>query len=135
MKQVLAMYGDKVRITWKHQPLGFHPNALPAAEAAEAAREQGRFWEMHDALFQNQQSLSPATYERLARQVGLNVGTFKASIASGKSRARISEDQALAGRIGANGTPTMFVNGEKVEGAVPFESIRPVIDRALAAKK
>ncbi len=135
LKQVLATYGDKVRVTWKHQPLGFHPNAMPAAEAAEAAREQGKFWEMHDALFQNQQALSPETYERLARQVGLNVSAFKASIASGKNRARIAEDQQLAGRIGATGTPTMFVNGEKVEGAVPFESIKPVIDRALASAK
>jgi protein-disulfide isomerase len=135
LKQVLATYGDKVRVAWKHQPLPFHPNAAPAAEAAEAAREQGKFWEMHDALFQNQQSLSPETYERLARQIGLNVSAFKASIASGRNRARIAQDQQLAGRIGANGTPTMFVNGEKVEGAVPFEMIKPVIDRALASAK
>ncbi|MGB8931984.1 MAG: thioredoxin domain-containing protein [Anaeromyxobacteraceae bacterium] len=134
LQQVLATYGNKVRVAWKHQPLPFHPNAGPAAEAAEAAREQGKFWEMHDALFQNQQSLSPETYERLARQIGLNVNAFKASIASGRNRARITEDQQLAGRIGANGTPTMFVNGEKVEGAVPFEMIKPAIDRALAKK-
>jgi protein-disulfide isomerase len=135
LQQVLATYGGKVRVAWKHQPLPFHPNAAPAAEAAEAAREQGKFWEMHDALFQNQQSLSPETYERLAGQIGLNVSAFKASIASGRNRARITQDQQLAGRVGANGTPTMFVNGEKVEGAVPFEMIKPVIDRALASAK
>ena len=135
LKQALQAYGDKVRVVWKHQPLGFHPNALPAAEAAEAAREQGKFWEMHDGLFENQQALSPETYEKVARKIGLNLQAFKASIASGRNRARISEDQALAGRIGASGTPTMFVNGEKVEGAVPFESLKAVIDRALAAKK
>jgi protein-disulfide isomerase len=135
IKQALQAYGDRIRVVWKHQPLGFHPNALPAAEAAEAAREQGKFWEMHDGLFENQQSLSPETYERVARKIGLNLQAFKASIASGRNKGRISEDQALANRIGANGTPTMFVNGEKVEGAVPFESLKSVIDRALAAKK
>jgi protein-disulfide isomerase len=134
LKQVQTTYGDRVRIAWKHQPLPFHPNALPAAEAAEAAREQGKFWEMHDALFENQQALSPETYEKLARKLGLNVQAFKASLASGKAKARISQDQALAAQIGANGTPTMFVNGEKVEGAVPFENIKAVIDRALAKK-
>jgi protein-disulfide isomerase len=132
LKQVLDTYGGKVRVAWKHQPLGFHPNAMPAAEAAEAAREQGKFWEMHDALFQNQQSLSAATYERLAQQLGLNVNAFKASIAAGRNRARIAADQQQAARVGANGTPTMFVNGEKVEGAVPFEMIKAVIDRQLA---
>jgi protein-disulfide isomerase len=135
LKQVLATYGDKVRIAWKHQPLPFHPNALPAAEAAEAAREQGKFWEMHDALFENQQALSPETYERLAKKIGLNVAAFKASVAGGRNKGRISDDQQLASRVGANGTPTMFVNGEKVEGAVPFEMIKPAIDRALAVAK
>jgi protein-disulfide isomerase len=135
LKQALATYGDKVRVVWKHQPLPFHANAQPAAEAAEAAREQGKFWEMHDALFDNQQTLSAETFERLARQNGLNLGAFKASIASGRNKARIAEDQAAAARVGANGTPTMFVNGEKVEGAVPFETLRTAIDRALAAKR
>jgi protein-disulfide isomerase len=132
LKQVLATYGGKVRIAWKHQPLGFHQNALPAALAAEAAREQGKFWEMHDALFQNQQQLSPDTYERLARQLGLNLGAFKTALGSPRNRQRITDDQQLAGRVGANGTPTMFVNGEKIEGAVPFDMIKPLIDRALA---
>lgn len=134
LKQALDTYGSKVRIAWKHQPLGFHANALPAAEAAEAAREQGKFWEMHDALFQNQGSLSAETYERLARQIGLNVSTFKASIASGRNKGRIAADQQQAARVGASGTPTMFVNGEKVEGAVPFDTLKAAIDRALARK-
>jgi protein-disulfide isomerase len=135
LKQALQTYGEKVRIVWKHQPLSFHDKALPAAEAAEAAREQGKFWEMHDALFENQQALSPETYEKAARKIGLNVAAFKASIAAGKNKARIADDQSLGNRIGASGTPTMFVNGEKVEGAVPFETLKAAIDRALVAKK
>ncbi len=124
-------YGDKLRVVWKHQPLPFHPNAMPAAKAAEAAREQGKFWPMHDRLFASQQELSPDTYERLARELGLDLRRFKEASASSKALARIEEDQRLAARVGAQGTPTMFVNGEKVEGAVPFATLKAVIDRKL----
>ncbi len=131
LEEALRAYGDKVRVVWKHQPLSFHPNALPAAEAAEAAREQGKFWQMHDRLFGAQRELSPATYERLARELGLDLRRFDAATRSGKFRPRIQDDQQLAARIGAQATPTMFVNGEKVEGAVPFATLKAVIDRKL----
>jgi protein-disulfide isomerase len=131
LEEVRRTYGEKVRIVWKHQPLSFHPNALPAAEAAEAAREQGKFWQMHDRLFAAQRELSPDTYQRLAKELGLDMRRFQESVRSGKARARIEEDQRLASRIGAMATPTMFVNGEKVEGAVPFSTLKAVIDRKL----
>ena len=134
LDQVRQAYGDKVRIVWKHQPLPFHPNALPAAEAAEAAREQGKFWEMHDRLFGAQRELSPQTYERIARELGLDLKKFQAATSSGRFRARIQEDQQVAQRVGAGGTPTMFVNGERIVGAVPFEQVKAVIDRKLAAR-
>jgi protein-disulfide isomerase len=131
LEEVHKAYGDKVRIVWKHQPLPFHPNALPAAEAAEAAREQGKFWPMHDRLFAAQRELSPDTYQRAAKEIGLDLKRFQESLRSGKARARIQEDQTLASRVGASGTPTLFVNGEKVEGAVPFATLKAVIDRKL----
>ncbi|HEX9307846.1 MAG TPA: thioredoxin domain-containing protein [Anaeromyxobacter sp.] len=131
LDEVQRTYGDKVRIVWKHQPLPFHPNALPAAKAAEAAREQGKFWQMHDRLFASQRELSPDAYDRLARELGLDVRRFQAAASSDKARARIEDDQKLAVRIGAQATPTMFVNGEKVEGAVPFAMLKAVIDRKL----
>jgi protein-disulfide isomerase len=134
LEEAQRTYGDKVRIVWKHQPLSFHPNALPAAEAAEAAREQGKFWPMHDRLFAAQRELSPVVYEKAAREIGLDLRKFQEATKSGKYRARIQEDQALAAQVGANGTPTMFVNGEKVVGAVPFEQLKAVIDRQLAAR-
>ena len=134
LAEVEKTYGDKVRVVWKHEPLPFHPNALPAAEAAEAAREQGKFWQMHDRLFASQQQLSPDTYARLAKELGLDPKKFAESTRSGRNRGRIQEDQALAQQVGANGTPTMFVNGERVVGAVPFEQLKSVIDRQLAAK-
>jgi protein-disulfide isomerase len=134
LEQLEKEYGDKVRIAWKHQPLGFHPNALPAAEAAEAAREQGKFWPMHDRLFAAQRELSPDTYRRLAKELGLDLKRFEASLQSGRARARIQEDQAIASRVGAGGTPTMFVNGERVVGAVPYEQLKAVVERQLAAR-
>jgi protein-disulfide isomerase len=133
LAEVQKTYGEKVRLVWKHQPLSFHPNAMPAAEAAEAAREQGKFWEMHDRLFSSQRELSPDTYERIAKEIGLDVRRFQDSTRSGRAKGRIQDDQRVASRVGANGTPTMFVNGEKVEGAVPFEALKAVIDRKLAA--
>ena len=86
---------------------------------------------MHDRLFASQQELSPDTYERLAKELGLDLRRFKESVGSPKAVARIEEDQRLAARVGAQGTPTMFVNGEKVEGAVPFATLKAVIDRKL----
>jgi len=133
LDQLQREYGDKVRIAWKHQPLGMHQQALPAAEAAEAAREQGKFWPMHDKLFEAQRQLSPETFRRIATEIGLDLRKFDASVASGRSRARIQEDQSIAARVGAGGTPTMFVNGERVVGAVPYETIKAVVDRKLAA--
>jgi protein-disulfide isomerase len=134
LDRVEQEYGAKVRVVWKHQPLAFHPNALPAAEAAEAAREQGKFWQMHDRLFAAQRELSPQTYERAAQEIGLDLRKFQLALRSGSARSRILEDQRVAAQIGAQATPTMFVNGEKVEGAVPFEQLKAVIDRKLAAR-
>ncbi len=131
LKQIESKYGDKVKLVWKHEPLPFHPNAMPAAEAAEAAREQGKFWQMHDLLFANQQELSPAKYEAWAKQIGLDLGKFKQSVEAHRNKARIDEDLALAQKLGANGTPAFFVNGEKLMGAQPFEAFQAVIDRQL----
>ncbi len=134
LKQVEQAYGPKVRLAWKHKPLPFHPNAVPAAIAAEAAREQGKFWQMHDKMFAGQQELSPAAYERWARELGLDMARFKAALNSQKLKARVEEDDQLATRLGIDGTPTMAVNGELVVGAVPFETLKAVIDRKLGGK-
>ncbi len=135
LKQVEQAYGAKVRLVWKHQPLPMHPNAMPAALAAEAAREQGKFWPMHDKLFESQQQLSDATYERIATEVGLDVARWRSAYASAKYRARVEEDMRQAAQLGIDGTPTMVVNGEKVVGAVPFEQLKSVIDAKLVAAK
>ena len=127
MKQIEETWPGAIRIMWKHRPLPFHPHAMPAAEAAEAAREQGAFWKMHDALFENQRELSPERFVDWAREAGLDVEKFKKSMESGPGRARIAEDMRLASTVGAQGTPTIFVNCRKVVGALPFESFKPIV--------
>ena len=100
MKQVEQAFPGRVRVVWKHQPLpaSMHPQARPAAEAAEAAREQGKFWEMHDRLFANQRVASARAVHRTAREIGLDLPRFERAVAAHAGAARIDEDQKLAGR-------------------------------------
>jgi protein-disulfide isomerase len=135
LKQIESAYRDDVRIVWKHQPLPFHQNAMPAAIAAEAARQQGKFWEMHDRLFQRQGDLTADTFERIAQELGLDLPRFRAALADPALRQRVQQDQALAARLGINGTPTFLVGAEKVTGALPFEAFKAVIDRQLGAAR
>ena len=134
INQLRQEYGDKVKWVWKNQPLPFHPNAMPAAEAAMAAGDQGKFWEMHDKLFENQQKLSPELYDQLAKELGLDLNKFHDSISSGKNKAAIQADMADGSKAGAGGTPTFFVNGHKLVGAQPAESFKQVIDAELSHK-
>jgi protein-disulfide isomerase len=136
LKQIEDEYKGKVRIVWKNQPLSFHPNAMPAAEAAMAAFAQGneKFWEMHDKLFANQGGLSPAMYEQSAREIGLDMAKWKSDVESHKAAGAIQADMNAGNAVGANGTPTFFVNGKRLVGALPFDSFKQVIDAELAAK-
>ncbi|WP_257460913.1 DsbA family protein [Archangium lipolyticum] len=132
LKQIKEAYPNDVRVVFRHQPLSFHPNAKPAAEASMAAHEQGKFWEMHDKLFSNQGALDRATFERYAEELKLNMGQFKAALDSGKYRAKVEADASAGAAVGANGTPTFFVNGREFVGAQPFEAFKRVIDEELA---
>ncbi len=136
LKQVMAAYGNKVRLVWKNQPLPFHPNAMPAAEAAMAAYEQGndKFWQMHERLFANQTELSPALYEKTAREIGLDMSKWKASVESHRAQEAIQADMRAGMQLGANGTPTFFINGKRLVGAMPFDSFKQIIDAELASK-
>ena len=136
LKQIMDEYKGKVRIAWKNQPLSFHPNAMPAAEAAMAAYEQGndKFWAMHDKLFEKQAELSPAVYEQAAREIGLNVDRWKAALAQHAASSTIQADMAAGSAVGAGGTPTFFINGKRLVGAMPYDSFQQVIDAELASK-
>ena len=133
-KQIEDTYKNKVRIAFKHLPLAFHNNAQIAAEASMAAHEQGKFWEMHDKMFANQQSLDRAALERYAQELKLNMAKFKAALDSGKYKEMVQKDAADAAKVGASGTPTSFVNGVKLEGAEPFDRFKTLIDQELAKK-
>jgi protein-disulfide isomerase len=135
MKQIQDEYGKDVRIVFKHNPLPFHKQALPAAQLALEARDQGKFWEMHDVLFGNQKALERADLEKHAAKVGLNVAKVKAALDSGKHKAEVDEDQKLARSLGASGTPSFFINGRNLRGAQPFPSFKKVIDEELAKAK
>jgi protein-disulfide isomerase len=112
-------------------PLSFHPNAMPAALAAEAARAQGKFWEMHDKLFANQQALSDATYAQYAKELGLDLARFEADRASPATKRRVEEDVAAAAAAGVTGTPTFIVDGEVVLGA---GGLREAVERHLKVR-
>jgi predicted DsbA family dithiol-disulfide isomerase len=111
--RVLGAHEGKVRLAFKHFPLLGHARALPAARAAEAARLQDRFWEMHDALFEHQDALEDADLERYAAAVGLDLARFRADVASRGVQARIDADLREGAGLGVGGTPTLFVNGRR----------------------
>jgi protein-disulfide isomerase len=129
--QLLKDYGDDVSVTFRHNPLPFHNNAAPAAEAAEAARAQGKFWEMHDKLFANQQNLDRPTLEKLAGEVGLNMAKFKAALDKEEFKDRIKKDMDDAAKFGARGTPNFFINGRNLRGAQPIDSFKSVVDEEI----
>ena len=135
VSQLEDEYKGKLRIAFKHQPLPFHQNAKPAAMAAMAANEQGKFWEMHDKLFANQQNLDRASLDKYAQEIGLDMNKFKAAMDSNKFEAQINADSAEGMKVGANGTPTFFINGRQVVGAQPIDAFKAVIDDELKKKK
>ena len=139
MKQIKDTYGpDKVRIVWKNQPLSFHQNAKPAAEAAQtvfAIAGSEAFWKFHDLAFQNQQNLTDANYEKWAGEAGADVNKFREAYKAKKHAAKVDEDAALANKVGATGTPAFRINGATVSGAQPFDNFKKVIDEQLAEAK
>jgi protein-disulfide isomerase len=129
------VYGDQVRIVFKHQVLATHPKAPAAHAAAEAAHRQGRFWEMHDRIFANQREMSPEKYEEYAAEIGLDLEQYKRDIVSQEVKSRIDADTREAEKVGNRGTPGFFINGRLLRGAKPFESFKTIIDEELAGKK
>jgi protein-disulfide isomerase len=131
ISQLQKAYPNDVRVIWKNYPLAMHPQAMPAALAAEAAREQGKFWEMHDLMIQNQGQLAPAQYDVWAKQLGLDAKKFQAAAAAPATRARVEEDARLGARFAAQGTPTLYVNCRQVVGAQPYEVFQKMVDEEL----
>jgi protein-disulfide isomerase len=134
LKRVQETYGDRVRLVFRNYPLSIHPFAPKAAEAAACAQEQGKFWEMHDRLFGDQQKLQVADLKASAAAIGLDTGAFDQCLDSGKHEPTWKEDLAEGERYGVSGTPAVFVNGRLIGGAQPYESFAQVIDDELERK-
>jgi protein-disulfide isomerase len=129
--QIMKEYDGKVKLAFRHNPLPFHKDAMPAAKASMAAKDQGKFWEMHDALFATQTDLSEAGIMKAAKEAGLDLKKFEVDFKSTKNDAVIQEDMEFAKSHGASGTPAFFINGVLVKGAQPFPSFKTVIDGVL----
>ena len=134
LTRLLEEYPDDVRIVYKHLPLSFHSNALPAAKASAAAGRQGKFWEMHDELFLNQRALSEAKFVELAGKLGLDVERFQEDFKSAPVATEVAQDMSEARRLGVTGTPGFFVNGRFSSGAKPYESFKAMVDQELKKK-
>src|SRR5262249_111352 len=118
VKRIQERLGDRLRFVFRNLPLAeLHPNATAAAELAEAAASQGKFWEMHDMLLEHQAALEPEDLRRYAQKLDLDIGKLEATLASGTPSDRVRKDFMSAIRSGANGTPTFFINGERFDGA------------------
>jgi protein-disulfide isomerase len=112
IKEIQRHMGARLRFVFRNFPLSdSHPHAERAAEAAEAAASQGRFWEMHDMLFRHQRALDDRHLLSYARTLGLDLARFEQDLVEGRHRPRVQEDVESAIRSGARGTPTMFING------------------------
>ena len=120
----------KVKFAYRNFPLMFHPLARPAAMACECAGEQGKYWQMFDKLSKGD-SLEKDYLKKYAKEVGLNMGSFEACLESGKTKIRIDSDMSDAQKLGVQGTPAFFINGRLVEGALPFEAFKKIIDEEL----
>lgn len=131
MDEVAKAYPKDVKIAFKHYPLPFHKEAEPAAKAAWAAQQQGKFWEFHDALFNNQDKLGQDFYLATAKELKLDEAKFKADMASEAAAKQVREDADLGSKNGIQGTPGFFVNGVAVKGAYPVSHFKTIIDRWL----
>lgn len=131
--KIIQNYGDQVRVIFRHYPLSFHSNAQKAAEASECAAEQGKFWEMYDKIFAANEAgtMGVDKWKEEAKNLGLNTKKFNECLDSGKYASEIAAEEEAGLAAGVEGTPTTFVNGELVSGAIPYEQFKQIIDSYL----
>lgn len=134
LKQLEEEYGDKISIVFRDFPLPFHDKAQKAAEAAECAHEQGKFWEYHDRLFSAQNKLAVDDLKAAAADLGLDTDKFNKCLDSGKYADEVKKDQEDGQKVGVTGTPAAFINGKLVNGARPIDNFKAIIDAELAKK-
>jgi len=132
---VLRAYPNQVKLIFKQYPLDFHPQASISAAAAVAAYQQGKFWEMHYALFANREKLSRKTILDLAMGLGLDMNRFTADLDSPQTKKAVARDIEDGDRIGVDSTPTIYIDGQRYNGSLAFPAIKPIIDAELKNPK
>lgn len=131
LQRILKEYPNQIRLTYKQFPLPSHPQAAKAAQASLCAAEQGKFWEMHDALFSEQRLLSAEAFGDLAMSAKLDLDQFDTCFKVRRFSAEVSKDMAEAISLGINSTPTTFINGQMVVGNKPYEVLRGMVEAEL----
>jgi len=133
IKEVQARMGENLRFVFRNFPITTsHPHAEQAAEAAEAAASQGRFWEMHDLLYENQRRLGDEDLRAYAEQLGLKLESFDKDLAEHVHAARVREDFMSGVRSGVNGTPTFYINGARYDDSYQLETLLTALEQAAA---
>ena len=133
LKAVKQRLGDRLCFAFRNFPLtNMHPFAEHAAEAAEAAAVQGKFWEMHDVLFENQDALEDRALIEYAETLGLDANRLSNEVQTGVHRARVREDFRTGARSGVNGTPTLFINGERYDDELSLEALVAILSEGRA---
>ena len=127
VNELMKKYGSNLMFVYKNLPLPFHPEAMPAAKAALAAARQGKFYEYHDKLFENQEKLGEDLYIQVAKELGLDMNKFNADRGGKEIEDEIQADLAQASSLGFNGTPGFALNGVKILGAYPIDHFEKVI--------
>ncbi len=122
----------KVRLVFKNFPLSFHANAQKAAEAGECAKEQGKFWEMHDTMFSEGVSGGVETLKEYAQEIGLSLQEFNECLDSGAMEGRVNSDIDEGKTLSVSGTPSFMINGAHLVGAQPFSTFEKIIEEELA---
>jgi protein-disulfide isomerase len=131
VKRIQKHLGDRLRFVFRNFPLTeIHPFAEGAAEAAEAAGAQGKFWEMHDRLFEHQRALDQPHLVEYARQLGLDVARFERDLGDHAFADRVHEDFLSGARSGVNGTPTFYVNGRRYDASYDYDTLLAALESA-----
>jgi protein-disulfide isomerase len=134
-QQIAEEFPGEVRVEFWQHPLANHPRAEEAAAASLAAQRQGKFWEFHDEVFRNQSAIDPASLDRYAVELGLDLGRFKNDCASAELHARAKSEGAAAERLGAKNTPSFMINGMLRSGWGSWSGFRGDVERELAAAR
>ncbi|MBD3303719.1 thioredoxin domain-containing protein [Candidatus Woesearchaeota archaeon] len=121
----------KAKFYYKHFPLGFHSHAQIAAEASECAHDQGKFWEMHGMIFENQQDISEESLKEWAEELELGMDDFNECLDTHKYAEKVKKSMAEGQQVGVKGTPSILIEDELVVGARPFEDFEKVIEKKL----